>query len=630
MKIEIDWNDNAGFTFIKTDLGMYGVFSIKFDRRSINPIVMEVKSPILDFEDFNLTVHYDLLNFWSHGSLLVKTVSKLNNLKTFECQMKYDFRGDVHALYHVIWKNIKVFYSTFQSSGNFRNRHSKLEVKTAIRGFENLNLELKSNFLESITADLRLASLGDYMAVFQNFPGDKKLNVKTNIAGFENLALEIKSKQNKIMADLNLGALGKYDAKFQGSHLKGILHISTDIPTFQNWKLKAEFDNVAKRMVVWLNLGNLGKYELKAEETYERYMEYWKILITTQIHGYQTFKGKIWKKLFDRRFLAEELISDYCTGMNNLDNMDIISVSMDLGPKGTTTFRLGKDTNCYGFLGLGQSGNYTLQTRIINSHPNEMLGIEITTPIDGYQTYKGTILMPALRLPRDIHEVLFWFLVYPILYFNGCNSSRQVPHNVISVSMDLGQEGTYSFKLGKETHCYALLGLGHRGEIKFEQVQSYGPKYKLTVIDTYKRRFEFKIRPRKNEHVYSVEISWDSFTNDDSIKVILEAGWPESNFELGGNLKYNLNGNLYYNARLVFPNKETFPLTWIANSKLETDIDWIGAEKIDHRFEYNRCGPVMRCDTCWLFFSCNCRFYMPSECSNAYTTINYLRSLYGQ
>merc|ERR1712172_268281 len=173
-------------------------------------------------EDFAIGLKYDFSRGLSSGDLLIKMINNGNNAIDLESKLEYnnvDFvlNNGFDGMYYLKWKNTQLAYAKVERKIEAGTGHTTLVIKTPVEGFENLKMELKSDYATTAFAAAELGKLGAYSADLKRTvtgpTAHTKLSIKAPLPGFDLLKMEAKSDYaTNAFAAVELGRLGKYSA----------------------------------------------------------------------------------------------------------------------------------------------------------------------------------------------------------------------------------------------------------------------------------------------------------------------------------------------------------------------------------------------------------------------------------
>jgi hypothetical protein len=163
-------------------------------------------------EDFGAGLKWDFSRGLANGELLIKTINKDAGID-LETKLEYSnvdgiMSNGFDGMFFLSWKgNQQVYVKAKRVPG-----HTELVIKTPIfKGFENMKVELKSDYVTKATATAELGRLGVYNVALNKVDNGYKMEVKTPFSGYDKLKAEIKSDYATMAsAAVELGTLGVY------------------------------------------------------------------------------------------------------------------------------------------------------------------------------------------------------------------------------------------------------------------------------------------------------------------------------------------------------------------------------------------------------------------------------------
>ena len=404
--------DNTAMVQIDTPLEHYKSIKIRSMMMADMGSQMDFSFETQGKEDFAIGLKYDFSRGLSSGDLLIKMINNGNNAIDLESKLEYnnvDFvlNNGFDGMYYLKWKNTQLAYAKVERKIEAGTGHTTLVIKTPVEGFENLKMELKSDYATTAFAAVELGKLGAYSADLKRTvtgpTGHTKLSIKTPHPGFELLKMEAKSDYaTNAFAAVELGNLGKYSADIKRTvtgptgHTK--LIITTPHAGYESLKMEAKSDYATIAFAA-VELGKLGKYSADIKRTVTGPTGHTKLIITTPHAGYESLKMEAKSDYATIAFAAVELGK---LGTYSADLKRTVT-----GPTGHTKLIISTPhagfeklemeatsdyaTKLFASVKLGSIGDYSIKVDKVDTSYKVLA----TTPFNGYKKLMAEVVIKS-------------------------------------------------------------------------------------------------------------------------------------------------------------------------------------------------------------------------------------------
>ena len=494
--------DNTAMVQIDTPLEHYKSIKIRSMMMADMGSQMDFSFETQGKEDFAIGLKYDFSRGLSSGDLLIKMINNGNNAIDLESKLEYnnvDFvlNNGFDGMYYLKWKNTQLAYAKVERKVEAGTSHTTLVIKTPVEGFENLKMELKSDYATTAFAAVELGKLGAYSADLKRTvtgpTGHTKLSIKTPHPGFELLKMEAKSDYaTNAFAAVELGRLGKYSADIKRKVTRSnpptghtTLTIITPHAGFESLKMEAKSDYATNAFAA-VELGKLGKYSADIKRTVTGPTAHTILFITTPHADFKTLKMEAKSDYATNAFAAVEL--------GNLGKYSADIKRTVTGPTGhtkliITTPHAGYEslkmeaksdyaTIAFAAVELGKLGKYSADIKRTVTGPTGHTKLIITTPHAGYESLKmeaksdyATIAFAAVELGKlgkysaDLKRTVTGptghtklIIITPHAGFEKMEMEAKSDYATkLFASVKLGNIGDYSIKVDKVDTKYTVL-----------------------------------------------------------------------------------------------------------------------------------------------------------------------------